>query len=231
MGFVSIWRVVELEWNFWGESVRFWGGGIKKMISHLLASPRVRPRRAAPWKAIATPPPPPKTAPKNGRFRQNQKPTVSLHHRRRGGKGPEVPKYRRNCPKKSTWRCRWRCSTVVRALGRFWRVFLGGKSPISVPTAAREEARAPPPPRVLWGALGFFWGILGFFWRRGVPGAKRARKAGFWGHARVRSTKRARKVGFWVQRASPALNGLRKWDFGSGSRPQRKIGSENGVWD
>lgn len=174
------------------------------MISHLLASPRVRPRRAAPWKAIATPPPPPKTAPKNGRFRQNQKPTVSLHHRRRGGKGPEVPKYRRNCPKKSTWRCRWRCSTVVRALGCFGRFFLGGKSPISVPTAAREEARAPPPPHVLWGALGFFWG----FW-------------GFSGGAASPAQNGLGKQDFGVTLVSAAQNGLGKWDFGSSVLPRR----------
>lgn len=119
-------------------------------------------------------------------------------------------------------------------MGCFWRVFLGGKSPISVPTAAREEARAPPPPRVLWGAFRGFGGILGG--GGGFPVARRPRcKMGSEGGI----------LGFAL--VSAAQNGLGKWDFGSGvlppckSRsesgilgqapaPSAKTGSENGVW-
>lgn len=203
VGFVSILRVFELECNFWGESVRFWGGEIKKSVSHLLASPRVRPRRTAPWKAIATPPPPPKTAPKNGRFRQNQNPTVSLHHRRRGGKGPKVPKYRRNCPKNLpggvAGGAPWWCTLW----GAFGGVFGWKIADFGTYGRTGRGARPAPAPR----ALGRFRGFLGFW--------------GFSGGAASPAQNGLGKRDFGVTLVSAAQNGLGKWDFGSSVLPRR----------
>lgn len=123
--------------------------------------------------------------------------------------------------------------------------FLGGKSPISVPMAAREEARAPPPPRVLWGALGVFWdfgvfpaarrprrkmgsesGILG---SRSCPQHKTGSESGILGPACFPGAKRAQKVGFWVRLTPPAQNRLGKWGLGSSALPRGKMGSESGI--
>lgn len=201
------------------------------MISHLLASPRVRPRRAAPWKAIATPPPPPQNRPEKRAFPAKPKTDSFPTPPSEGGQGPRSTQIPEKLPQKIYLAVSLAVLHGGARFGALLEGFFGWKiADFGTYGRTGRGARPAPAPRAL-GRFRVFLGILGFFRRRGVPGAKRARKAGFWGHARVRSTKRARKVGFWVQRASPALNGLRKWDFGSGSRPQRKIGSENGVWD
>lgn len=220
------------------------GGGIKKSVSHLLASPRVRPRRAAPWKAIATPPPPPKPPRKtgiSGKTKNRQFPYTTVG---RGARTPKYPNTGETAPK-----IYLAVSLAVlhggARFGALLEGFLGGKSPISVPTAAREEARAPPPPRVLWGALGVF-GDLGVFpaarrprrkmgsesgilGSRSCPQHKTGSESGILGPACFPGAKRAQKVGFWVRLTPPAQNRLGKWGLGLSALPRGKMGSESGV--